>query len=183
MIHLVTGGSGSGKSAYAESELLRTGERNVYAEGEKCPYIYIATMRPFGEETMRKIRAHRRMREGKGFVTEECPSGLSKLFLPENRGVLLECVSNLAANEFYLDDGSVRGVQETAEEILEGIQCIAGQTGNFVIVTNEVNADTGSYSEETKQYIALMGKVNQEIARMADRVTEVVYGIPVKVKK
>lgn len=182
MIHLITGGSGSGKSAFAESELLRAGEQNPDVGKKGCPYIYAATMRPYGEETMRKIRRHRMMRAGKGFMTVECPCGLSDVSLPDNRGVLLECVSNLAANEFFAGDGAVKDVRKTTEKILEGIRRISEQTGNFVIVTNQVNADTKDYSEDTNRYIALMGKVNQDIARMADRVTEVVYGIPVQVK-
>ena len=180
MIHLITAGSGSGKSAYAENELLRVGE--LQTDAGRCPYVYAATMRPYGEETMRKIMRHRQMRAGKGFVTLECPSGLSGVALPENRGVLLECVSNLAANELFCEDGTIKDAKETAEKIIEGIRCISRQTENFVIVTNEVNADAECYSEETERYIFLVGKVNQEIARMADRVTEVVYGIPVQVK-
>ncbi len=180
MIHLITGGSGSGKSAYAENELLRVGE--LQTDAGRCPYVYAATMRPYGEETMRKIMRHRQMRAGKGFVTLECPSGLSGVALPENRGVLLECVSNLAANELFCEDGTIKDAKETAEKIIEGIRCISRQTENLVIVTNEVNADAECYSEETERYIFLVGKVNQEIARMADRVTEVVYGIPVQVK-
>ena len=39
-----------------------------------------------------------------------------------------------------------------------------------------------SYSEETKKYIGLLGKINQELGKMADQVTEVVYGIPIKIK-
>ena len=46
MITLVTGGSGSGKSAYAEDVL--TG----FGEGER---IYIATMYPFDEESQKRI--------------------------------------------------------------------------------------------------------------------------------
>ena len=38
------------------------------------------------------------------------------------------------------------------------------------------------YSEETKKYIGLLGKINQELGKMADQVTEVVYGIPIKIK-
>ena len=48
MIHLITGGSGSGKSEYAEK--LLTG--SVKKEN---PYFYIATMKPYGEETLKKI--------------------------------------------------------------------------------------------------------------------------------
>ena len=36
--------------------------------------------------------------------------------------------------------------------------------------------------EETKKYIGLLGKINQELGKMADQVTEVVYGIPIKIK-
>lgn len=41
MIHLVTGGSGSGKSAYAEQCILDFGGTRR---------VYIATMQPFGAE-------------------------------------------------------------------------------------------------------------------------------------
>ena len=41
----------------------------------------------------------------------------------------------------------------------------------------------GAYSFETKEYIAMLGRLNQRLADMADKVTEVVYGIPVPVKE
>ena len=53
---------------------------------------------------------------------------------------------------------------------------------HLVVVTNEVCADTGDYSSETREYMALLGALNRQLARMADTVTEVVYGIPVSVK-
>lgn len=49
-------------------------------------------------------------------------------------------------------------------------------------MTNEVHSDLQDYSEETKKYIGLLGKINQELGKMADQVTEVVYGIPIKIK-
>ena len=53
MMHLITGGSGSGKSAYAEAQILAlNGERR----------IYIATMYPYDEESHRRIARHREMR-------------------------------------------------------------------------------------------------------------------------
>ena len=64
MMHVITGGSGSGKSAYAEMWLNRkTGEKR--RKKAICPYLYIATMRPFGAETQKKIERHRQMRAGK----------------------------------------------------------------------------------------------------------------------
>ena len=65
MLHVVTGGSGSGKSVYAETELLRLAKQN------NCKKYYIATMEPFGNETLKKIARHREMRKDKGFDTLE----------------------------------------------------------------------------------------------------------------
>lgn len=187
MIHLITGGSASGKSAYAEDWLLgaegeaRKSAANDYAS--KDIYLYVATMIPYGRETKEKILRHRRLREGKGFVTLECPRNLAGANIPGNRGVLLECVSNLAANELYGQDGRIKDVKETREAILKGIRHLAEYTDRLAIVTNEVNCDVNDYSKETEEYRMLMGQVNQKIADMADMVTEVVYGIPVEIKR
>ena len=74
MFHLITGGSGSGKSEYAESEV----ERLAHLTESEEKY-YIATMFPYGEETLQKIRRHQQMRTGKGFVTLECYTDLYRL--------------------------------------------------------------------------------------------------------
>ena len=62
MIVVVIGGSGSGKSAYAEKCLLAM-------EAEKKHYI--ATMRVFDEEGEKRVEKHRTMRREKGFLTIE----------------------------------------------------------------------------------------------------------------
>ena len=49
MLELVTGGSGSGKSAYAESRICEWNRQ------DPKPLFYIATMYPYGEETEKKI--------------------------------------------------------------------------------------------------------------------------------
>ena len=60
MVILVIGGSGSGKSEYAEGRCVQLNTK------EK---LYIATMEPFGEESLARIARHRRLRQGKGFDT------------------------------------------------------------------------------------------------------------------
>ena len=77
MLTLVTGGSGSGKSAFAEDKVLS------YGEAER---IYIATMHPFDGESHKRIERHRKMRAGKGFETVECYTGLKKVVLPKEIG-------------------------------------------------------------------------------------------------
>ena len=53
MLHVITGGSGSGKSAYAENWLLEQRKKNLYDENNKntnpSAPLYIATMIPYGK--------------------------------------------------------------------------------------------------------------------------------------
>ena len=97
MFLVITGGSGSGKSAYAEQCVLDFGP---------AERIYIATMYPFDEECDRRIRRHREMRRQKQFSTLECYTGLKTADIPEDSVVLLECMSNLTANEMYQEGGA-----------------------------------------------------------------------------
>ena len=64
MFVVITGGSGSGKSAYAEKTVQSFG---AYRR------IYVATMDCHDQESVKRIKRHREMRSGKGFETLECP--------------------------------------------------------------------------------------------------------------
>ena len=92
MLHLVIGGSGSGKSAYAERLMMEEPENSR---------IYLATMRPWDEECREKIKKHQEMRRGKGFSTIECYGRVRDLPVPWGSSVLLECMGNLLTNVFY----------------------------------------------------------------------------------
>lgn len=72
--------------------------------------------------------------------------------------------------------------EKVKRQILEGIRHVIEKTDLLVIVTNEVQGDQMEYSEETKIYQRVLGEVNQSLAGLAERVTEVVYGIPVEIK-
>ena len=93
---LVTGGSASGKSAFAEKLLT---ERS--SEGR----TYLATMRASGEEAQERIARHRKMREGAGFTTVEYPVHISDAVSSCGGAVLLEDLGNLVANEMFADGG------------------------------------------------------------------------------
>lgn len=169
MLHLITGGSGSGKSAFAEEQVLQAGE------GQR---IYIATMIPYGKEGKQRVERHRQLRREKKFETIECYRNLASLKVPKNSVVLLECMSNLVANEIFEPDGAH---EDTVEEVRRGIASLLEQTDRLFVVTNEIFSDGIEYDPDTMHYLEYLGKVNQELAVMADRVTEVVYGIPVSV--
>ena len=173
MLTLVTGGSGSGKSAFAEDRVLSFGE------GKR---IYIATMHPFDEESHKRIERHRKMRAGKGFETVECYTGLKNAVLPGESGkcvVLLEFMSNLVANEMYDPSGAGENAEES---ILAGIHKLQKASDDLVVVTNEVFSDSMTDNPEMEKYLKLLGNINLRMGEMADLVTEVVYGIPVERK-
>lgn len=208
MITLITGGSGSGKSAYAEKYICHVSNENGYKEK-----YYIATMQVFDDEGQRKIDRHRRLRAGKGFITIEQPRDIKKAVeklqfencLKTGRSALLECMSNLVANEMFppvdvsgmqaaeakketLDDPENMNDYETAQishvskKVLKEVSILSENVAELVIVTNNVFEDGVSYDQSTMNYIKAMGIVNRGLAAMAERVVEVVAGIPVAVK-
>lgn len=170
MLHLITGGSGSGKSEYAEQQVQESGA------GKR---IYIATMIPYGEDGRQRVERHRRLRSEKKFETVECYTQLKELSLPEDSIVLLECMSNLVANEIFEPDGAH---EQTVNAVMEGIDRILGEVRELFVVTNEIFSDGVAYDEGTMYYMELLGQVNKALAARADAVTEVVCGIPCRIK-
>lgn len=163
MITLITGGSGCGKSTYAESRMLS------YSQ----PRVYVATMIPCGEDAERRIARHRQLRAGKGFETLEKGVDVGSLPLPEGASVLLECLGNLVANEMFEPDGAGENAEKRC---MDGVRSLARRTANLVIVTNEVGSDGREYGEGTERYMQIMGRLGCRIAEMADEVCEVVCG-------
>ena len=170
MLTLITGGSGSGKSEYAEQLVL---------QGQKKPYLYIATMIPYDEECHRRIARHRRMRAEKEFDTLECPVRLKEAKAAGYGTILLECMSNLVANELYQENGAK---ERCVEETLEGIHKIHSQCEHLIVVSNEILGDGIWYDEETRRYQQYLARINRELAAMAAQAVEVVYSVPVRYK-
>jgi adenosylcobinamide kinase/adenosylcobinamide-phosphate guanylyltransferase len=171
MIHLITGGFGSGKSSYAEQQIVALGE------GER---IYLATMAPKDDVSRSRIEKHRERRKDLNFTTIEKATRLGEVEVPEGSNVLLECVSNLLANEMFMPGQS--GIH-SVNAVIDGIEHLDHQCGNLVIVTNEVFSDGVQYGNMTHIYMEFLGLINQHLGRMSDLVTEVVYGIPIPVKR
>lgn len=168
MICLVTGGAASGKSEMAERICTLLGGK----------VAYIATMQPFGADAQHRIARHLKLREGKGFLTVEQYIDIRAVrdVLQDRADTLLiECMSNLCANELF----DSRGAGESAAEtIMDGIRLLAGYYLNIVIVSNEVFSDGIQYDTDTMRYISLLGRTNCALAKLADSALEVFYGLP-----
>ena len=190
MLHIVYGGSASGKSSYAESFAM-----SLQGEGR---LLYIATMYPYkwntteiDPETMQRIERHRAMRADKGFDTVECYRHVEHIVANRQDVLLLECMSNLLANEMYLEPDSNAGsdmaetMSPVSNKIVQALIDLSTRVQELVIVTNDVFSDGGSltYDESTREYVKNLAEINCALAREAATVTEVVCGIPVIVKK
>lgn len=169
MLTFVVGGAASGKSEYAESLVLKTA----------LPRTYLATMQVWDVECAARVAKHRAMRAKKQFETVECPLHLETVRLPVRSTALLEDLGNLTANELYSPEGAGLG---TAEAVLRGVEALAAQCENLIIVSNEVFSGGADYAGDTDQYLLALAQIHNAIAARADNVCRVVCGIPVYYK-
>ena len=187
MIMLVTGGSKSGKSTYAENVCAQLG-------GD---LIYLAAMVPYGEEAALRVKRHRDQRAGKGFTTIECFEGFQDLWRDErldDATALLECLGNIVANEqfAYLEgiesSSSEKGVNPALDfkrvesHLHDALERLMARCAHLVVVGNEVGADGVEYTEETRCYQELVGAIAHMLAQRADVVVEVSAGFPCVLK-
>lgn len=167
MIVVIIGGSGSGKSEFAEASAIELNQGGL---------VYIATMQPYDEESKGRVKRHQIMRQSKNFRTIECFTELSKVVVKENTTALLECMSNLVANEMFSEHGAK---ENTLVAIKQGIMHLVELTDHLLIVTNNIFDDGFQYDEETMRYMNLLGDINRWLCDIGDRVVEVVHGIPI----
>ena len=188
MQYLITGGSASGKSTYAEALALRC----------PGPWTYLATMRPVGREDWARIERHRAMRGEKGFVTAERYTNVGGIDLPDRGTVLLECLCNLTANEMF---NMTRSCDEAADAyddlvsdyppdvdayavkaVLEGVCALGRKCDTLILVTNDVGSDGGGYGAATMTYVRTLGYLNALLMKGSDAAVELVCGVPLPLK-
>ena len=161
MFTLVFGGSASGKSEYAEGLVL----------SQPGPRIYIATLYPWDQECVARIAKHRFARRDRGFETVERYTDLAGLDLPTDSNVLLEGLGSLLSNELYTPEGG------GLEAVLRGVETLEG-CAHLTVVAEEVCAGGADYAGDTLRYLEAMAGLNRALAQRADRVVEVVCGLP-----
>ena len=173
MMSLVTGGASCGKSAYAEQMCMELGG----------PRVYLAAMRPFGQEGRERVRKHRAQRAGKGFETIECFEDFAAAVDDpriEGATVLLECLGNVVANELFSDAPEPA---DALERIEYAVAALVERASNVVIVGNEVGCDGVVYPEETRVYQQVLGELSCKLAQRSDLVVECVAGVPTVLKE
>lgn len=172
---LVVGGSGSGKSAYAEKIACELSDTRTY----------VATMKPIGAEARKRIARHRMQRANKGFELVECTESLT-CALPSSghaQGVaLLDDLGNLVANTLFAPDGTMRDPTRVLERLTHELDGIAQAYEHVVVVGNEVGSEGPYPQEATQTWVRLVGTLCCVLAARSNTVVEVTAGVPCSVK-
>lgn len=179
---LVTGGARSGKSTYAE--------KLVKEEGENV--VYVATAIPFDEGMRDRIKKHKAQRRSDWKTIERYKNFDIAVSEGEFDGydtVLLDCMTIMVTNLMFEDEVDYETLpreeidfieKKIVEEIDKLLTSLSDK--NLVIVTNEVGLGIVPDNRLSRIYRDFAGRINQVIAKRANRVYMAVCGIPMKVK-
>ncbi|TYQ16417.1 UNVERIFIED_CONTAM: adenosylcobinamide kinase /adenosylcobinamide-phosphate guanylyltransferase [Acetivibrio alkalicellulosi] len=180
---LVTGGSRSGKSSFAESIAKKYGN-NV---------LYIATSIPFDDEMKIRVRKHREQRP-EYWQTLEAYKDFD-IYLKEHtcqkEVLLLDCITLMVTNiileercdweKISLEEVSFieRRVEKEVEKLLHEVE---KGSATLIAVTNEVGMGIIPSNRLSRIFSDIAGRINQKLAKVADEVFLCVSGIPIKIK-
>jgi adenosylcobinamide kinase/adenosylcobinamide-phosphate guanylyltransferase len=127
----------------------------------------------------RRIEQHRRERGG-GFVTIEEPTDLAGALrrVPPDCGVaLVDCLTVWLGNLMH-----ERGVDCPYPEVDAFMASLGDLPFDLILVTNEIGSGIVPTNEMAREFRDRAGRLNQQIARRADRVILLVSGIPLTIK-
>ena len=166
---LVLGGVRSGKSRYAET---------LAADGglEVC---YIATAEAGDDEMRQRIDVHRKRRPGDWLCAEE-PLELARVVRQQARAdrcLLVDCLSLWLTNLLLTEDSC-----RMEDEIEALLTVLPDCPGDVVFVSTESNLGVVPMGELSRRYCDRIGLLHQDIARLCERVTLVVAGLPQHLK-
>lgn len=174
---LILGGARSGKSDYAEKLAATMGQH----------ILYIATAEAKDEEMAARIEAHRLARPA-GWRTLEAPRSVgAALATIDTRpdAILLDCMTLLVSNVMLAMESEPQMVIEaTVQSEVEAIIAARNQLNvPMIIVSNEVGLGLVPPYPMSRVYRDVLGRTNQSLAALADRVFFMVAGLPMTVKE
>ena len=179
-ITLVTGGSRSGKSSFAENLLKDTDD-----------VLYIATAIITDKEMGHRIKKHIDSRNSK-WTTYEGFVDLDKAVEQyDMESIMLDCVTIMTTNLMFkqekdFDNMSMEEVDGLLMDIKDEFQKLISKAKamnkNLVMVTNEVGLGLVPESKLSRIFRDIAGFVNQYIASLSDEVYLICCGLPLKLK-
>ena len=162
----ILGGARSGKSSHAET--LTT--------AFPSPWTYIATAQAYDDEMRERIALHR-SRRGEGWVTVDAPLDLVEAIeaLPDHQPVLIDCLT------LWLTNHMLAG-HDVEAECGRLTDALSQPRGPWFVVSNEVGLGIVPDNALARRFRDAAGRLNQQVAAVADSVLMMVAGLPLKVK-
>lgn len=170
-VTFITGGTRSGKSAFAQS----------LAERCEGPLLYVATAGIGDNEMAERVRRHRTARGARWDTLEE-PLALADQLPPAAAGkgaILLDCVTLWLCNLLFHHDECESGVWPEVDRFIAFLPSLSAP---LFLVSNEVGSGIVPDNRLSRQFRDLAGEVNQRLAAAADEAWLVVSGLPLRLK-
>ena len=163
---LITGGTRSGKSRYAEQLALSL----------SAAPVYVATAHVWDEEFRERVRKHQE-RRGPEWTNIEEERYLSRHDLT-GRVAVIDCITLWATNFFFEQEQ----VETAFEALKREFDLFTAHDATYIFVTNEIGMGGISENNVQRRFTDLQGWMNQYVAQRADEVVLMVSGIAVKIK-
>lgn len=175
MIHLVTGGARAGKSSFVLSDV----EKNVPTGS----IGFLATAEAIDPEMRLRIDRHR-LERGPRYQTIEEPLVLGEALDGARRqhaAVIVDCLTVWMGTLLWKapDSGREEWILTQTNALL---RALTGPGAPVWLVTNEVGFGIVPEHPVAREYRDRLGRLNQQVAATADRVSLLVCGIPMQVK-
>lgn len=172
MITLVLGGARSGKSAWAEGLFP-----------PEAPVLYVATARPWpgDDDFTARIEEHRARRPSQ-WVTEDKAELCDALAKPTQDHILIDDLGTWLTHIIDARDGWTRPRGVIKEDVDKLRDSLLACEANVVVVTPEVGMGVIPETPAGRLFRDEMGRLNAEVAAIADKVVLVVAGIPLTLK-
>ncbi|MBX3587880.1 MAG: bifunctional adenosylcobinamide kinase/adenosylcobinamide-phosphate guanylyltransferase [Ramlibacter sp.] len=191
MRELILGGQRSGKSARAETLAAQWLARSP-AHGA----VFIATAQAWDDEMRERIARHQRDRAQRlpGMQTVEEPLALAEALARHSRPqtlVVVDCLTLWLTHQLMpaagVPDSGVlesnrAGVQDGRPLSASFLIALQQSTGPVVLVSNEIGLGVIPMGREVRAFVDALGRLNQQVAAVCDRVTLMAAGLPLTLK-
>jgi adenosylcobinamide kinase / adenosylcobinamide-phosphate guanylyltransferase len=173
MISFVTGGVRSGKSRYA-----------LDLAGRYEKPLFVATAEPFDDEMSERIERHRQER-GTHYPYIEEPvdlAGALDRVTPGTQVTVVDCLTVWMGNLCFRQAGGVPRDLHGFPEVAAFFGAVAAARFDLILVSNEIGLGVIAADPATRLFVELLGRLNQEVASMAEQVVLLVSGLPLTIK-